>query len=263
MSDVSVRRLAALSRAHRGSGGRRIAWRRFIGLSGGLWSCLVWSVGAADLHNVKDAEARLRAIQADMVKIPNKPWRMGKYAVTFEQWDACVAIGGCNGYSPNDEGWGRGRRPVINVTWADAQAFIRFVNQTTRHHYRLPSEAEWEYATLGDTTTDYYWVNAKTGSGHGEDDLDVGHANCVDCGSQWDGKKTAPVGSFAPNPYGLYDMLGNVWQWTDGCDETCSRHYARGGSWHSFAGELRVNYHIRYTTPKRFNFNGFRLIEDL
>jgi formylglycine-generating enzyme required for sulfatase activity len=160
---------------------------------------------------------------------------LGKYDVTFDEWDACVMAHGCPGRS--DSGWGRGRRPVIGVTWDDSQTYLRWLSRTTGHTYRLPSEAEWEYAARAGTTSTYYWGDA----------LGQGHANCDGCGSRWDNQQTAPVGSFAPNSFGLYDMAGNVNQWTQDCENNdyngapadgsawlsgnCSARVDRGGSW--------------------------------
>ncbi len=142
----------------------------------------------------------------ELISIPGNKFAIGKFAVTFDEWDACVAGGGCGGYQPPDNSWGRGNRPVINVSWNDAQTYIQWLSHKTGKSYRLPSEEEWEIAARAGTTTEYYWGN------------DVGHnnANCDGCGSEWDNRKTAPVGSFKPNAFGLYDMMGNVWQWTDG-----------------------------------------------
>jgi len=119
----------------------------------------------------------------------------------------CVSDGGCGGYQPSDNGWGRGNRPVINVSWDDAQNYIQWLSHKTGKAYRLPSEQEWEIAARAGTTSDYYWGN----------DIGRNHANCDGCGSEWDNKKTAPVGSFKPNAFGLYDMMGNVWEWTGTC----------------------------------------------
>jgi formylglycine-generating enzyme required for sulfatase activity len=133
---------------------------------------------------------------------------VGKYEVTFDEWNACVADGGCNGYKPADQGWGGGRRPVINVSWTDATAYVNWLAKKTGKPYRLLSEAEYEYATRAGSTTAYPWG----------DDIGKNNANCNGCGSQWDNKQTAPVGSFAANAYGLYDMVGNVWEWTQDCN---------------------------------------------
>ena len=86
-----------------------------------------------------------------------KPFAVSKYELTFADWDACVAGGGCNGYQPNDQGWGRGQQPVINVNWDDAQQYVAWLSQVTGKTYRLLTEAEYEYATRAGTTTAYPW----------------------------------------------------------------------------------------------------------
>jgi formylglycine-generating enzyme required for sulfatase activity len=134
-----------------------------------------------------------------------KPFAVSKFDVTFTDWDACVLVGGC---APvNDSGFGRGTKPVINVTWEDAQRYVAWFSRMTGQPYRLLTEAEWEYAARADTTTAYYWG----------DEIGKGNANCNPCGSQWDNKQTSPVGSFEPNAFGLYDMAGNVLQWLQDC----------------------------------------------
>ncbi len=131
---------------------------------------------------------------------------VGRFEVTFAEWDACVAAGGCR-RRPDDSGWGRGRQPVTNVSWADAQAYAAWLARRTGKHYRLLTEAEWEYAARAGSAARYWWGND---AGHGE-------ANCYDCGSRWDGRQAAPVGTFSPNPFGLYDMHGNVFEWVEDC----------------------------------------------
>ncbi|MCY3682171.1 MAG: SUMF1/EgtB/PvdO family nonheme iron enzyme [Gemmatimonadetes bacterium] len=132
-------------------------------------------------------------------------FEMSKYEITFEEYDAFTdATGRERAYDP---GWGRGRRPVINVSWEDAVAYTQWLSSQTGENYRLPSEAEWEYAARAGSTTRYSWGN----------DIGVNRANCEDCGSQWDGKQTAPVGSFRANRWGLHDMHGNVWEWVQDC----------------------------------------------
>jgi formylglycine-generating enzyme required for sulfatase activity len=123
------------------------------------------------------------------------------------EWDACVADGGCNGYKPSDYGWGRGLRPAIGVSWDDANAYVAWLAKLTGKPYRLLSEAEYEYAARAGTTTIYPWGNT----------IGTNKANCNGCGSQWDNKQTAPVGSFAANGFGLFDMAGNVWELTQDC----------------------------------------------
>lgn len=197
------------------------------------------------------------------------PFRMMATEVTFACWDQCVRDGGCS-YSPNDEGWGRGRRPVINVSYRDiTQQFIPWLNNKTQREYMLPSEAQWEYASRAGTETEYYW---------GDDPIDE-LANCSECGSEWDGLRTAPVKSFPPNPFGLYDMAGNVWEWVEDCwndnhhgapehslpryDGECNQRVLRGGSWGIGVTRLRSAYR-NWSEINRRNIDvGFRLVENL
>ena len=165
-----------------------------------------------------------------------RPFRMGKYEVTFAQWDACVADGGCGGYQPDDEGWGRGNRPVINVSWDDAQSFIAWLNGRTEGGYRLPTEAEWEYAARAGSTTKYHFGNDESQlcryANHADTSMDSMWRN-ESCSDGVD-KRTAEVGRYQPNGYGIYDMHGNVWEWVEDC-----WHYnyegapSDGGAWTS------------------------------
>jgi formylglycine-generating enzyme required for sulfatase activity len=169
-----------------------------------------------------------------------KPFAVSIYELRFADWDACVKVGGCPRLSPGN--WGGGAQPVINVSWIEAQQYVAWLSLMTGKTYRLLSEAEWEYAARATTTLSapyqvYYWGN----------ELGTNRANCPGCGSRWDGKQPAPVGSFAPNAFGLYDMLGNVWEWVEDCYfpshdgapddgaprivKGCENHVARGGSW--------------------------------
>ena len=124
-----------------------------------------------------------------------QPFALSVHEVTFEDYDRFTY--------PNkvdEEGWGRGSRPALNVSWDDAQEYVAWLSVQTGAEYRLPSEAEWEYAARAGTTTKHSWGN----------EIGMNRANCNDCGSQWDGSQTAPVGSFRANGFGLYDMHGNV-----------------------------------------------------
>jgi formylglycine-generating enzyme required for sulfatase activity len=195
-----------------------------------------------------------------------RQFAVGQFELTFDDWDACVADGGCNGYKPSDQGWGRGRRPVINVSWDDAKRYVDWLSNKTGKTYRLLSEAEYEYATRAGTQTAYPW---------GNDNIGKNNANCRRCGSQWDGKQTAPVGSFAANAFGLYDMVGNVWAWTEDClhddysrapaDGTawnfgdCGRRIIRGGSFSANPPFLRSADRDRFTTGTRRERLGFRV----
>ena len=139
---------------------------------------------------------------------------MSKTEVTFDQWDICTEHGGCRRvkdviyriHKEPGEGWGRGNRPVINVSWDDAQSYVSWLSRETGEEYRLPSEAEWEYAARAGSSTAYWWG----------DKIGRNRANCKGCRSRW-GERTAPVGSFAANGFGLHDMHGNVWEWVEDC----------------------------------------------
>ena len=133
------------------------------------------------------------------------PLAVAKFELTFAEWDACYAVGGCP--KAADSGMGRGSNPVINVSWIDAGQYVAWLSLMTGKSYRLLSEAEYEYASRGGTHTAYYWG----------DQIGANNANCADCRSAWDNKRIAPVGKFAPNPFGLYDMSGNIWEWVADC----------------------------------------------
>ena len=196
------------------------------------------------------------------------PFKMGRHEVTFAQWDACVADGGCGGYRPDDEGWGRGNRPVVNVSWDDAQLFIQWLNGKTGGGYRLPAESEWEYAARAGSVTQYSWG----------DDVGSNQANCCECGSVWDDRQTAPVGSFAANVWGLHDIHGNVWEWVQDCwhdsyegapadgsvreSGNCGRRVIRGGAWHLYAGVSRSASRNAAARAHRNSGQGFRLARD-
>jgi formylglycine-generating enzyme required for sulfatase activity len=202
-----------------------------------------------------------------------KSFAVAKFAVTFDEWDACAARGGCRrDVSDNWQGWGRGRRPVINVSWDDAQAYVKWLFGITGKPYRLLSEAEYEHAARAGAETAYPWGDAIQLNGKPM-------ANCQGCGSQWDGKETAPVGSFAANVFGLYDMIGNVWEWTEDCwNESYqgapadgspwtsgdgSRRVVRGGSWINNPDYLRSADRYWYRTVDRRSNVGFRVARTL
>ncbi|WP_412971448.1 formylglycine-generating enzyme family protein [Glaciecola sp. MF2-115] len=198
---------------------------------------------------------------------------MSKYEITFAQWDACYALKGCT-YLPNDEGWGRGKRPVINVSFNDITTeFIPWLNKVTSKKYRLPTETEWEYAARANSLGEYSWG----------DEIGNNKANCNGCGSQWDNKETAPVGSFNANEFGLFDMHGNVWELTQDCYSTeypqslpwnpkndgsaktegrCEFRVWRGGSWSDGTYSMRSRYRLYDTLKERVNAYGFRLVQE-
>jgi len=171
----------------------------------------------------------------------------------------------------SDGGFGRGRRPAANITWDDAKRYVVWLSTMTGKPYRLLTEAEFEYAARGGTQTIYPWG----------DEIGKGNANCYDCGSHWDKKQTAPVGSFAPNGYGLYDMVGNQWQWVEDCfhpnyedapnngeswiadcpDE--HRHVIRGGSYLTTSDFLRAAFRFPGTTMLHNYGPGIRVARPL
>jgi formylglycine-generating enzyme required for sulfatase activity len=187
-----------------------------------------------------------------MVRIPGRNFEVGRYEVTFAQWDACVAGGGCNGYRPNDEGWGRGNRPVIYVSWNDAQAYVQWLSQRTGQRYRLLTEAEWEYAARAGTTTNFWW-------GDQDPVCDPGARNGAQSYSCTP-NRTLPVGSFQPNGFGLYDVHGNVYEWVEDCyDGSCSSRVLRGGSWSYYPQGLRSAVRYEYGPSSRSYVIGFRV----
>lgn len=141
-----------------------------------------------------------------LVRVPDQSFAIGQYEVTFAQWDACVASGGCNGYTPDDNGWGRGERPVINVSWNDAQAYVQWLSRRTGHRYQLPIFEQWELALHPGTEWDTWGYDGMAC----EFDASAG-VNVGGCGRG----QSLPVGSFRPNSLGLYDMIGNVSEWLE------------------------------------------------
>jgi formylglycine-generating enzyme required for sulfatase activity len=199
-----------------------------------------------------------------------KPFAVSKVEVTFDEWNICVAAGGCD-YSPSDEGWGKGLRPIIHVSWDDiTKQYLPWLNKVTGQSYRLPTEAEFEYATRAGTTTRYWWG----------DELGENNANCFGCKSQWDNLQTAPVGSFKPNGFGLYDMHGNVWEWVQDCYSdkayltaptdgsaapefpNCDR-VLRGGSWMGNPRSLRAAFRNSFFPSYRLEGYSFRVARAL
>jgi formylglycine-generating enzyme required for sulfatase activity len=196
-----------------------------------------------------------------------KPFAVSKFELRFSDWDACVSVGGCPRIS--DSGFGRGSRPVINVTWDNAQQYVAWFSRMTGRQYRLLSEAEWEYAARAGTTTAYPW---------GEE-LGKGNANCAICDSKWDNEGPAPVGSFKPNTFGLYDTAGNVWEWVEDCYDDnyfgaptdgsawtpagCSLRVLRGGSWSPSPQSLRSAARLKNPPDVRFYNLGFRVARTL
>jgi formylglycine-generating enzyme required for sulfatase activity/serine/threonine protein kinase len=197
-------------------------------------------------------------------------FKMSQTEVTFAQWDACVQAGGCS-HRPDDAGWGRDKRPVTSISYLHiTQQFIPWLNKGTSKHFRLPSEAEWEYAARAGSTSKYSWGNSINCS-----QARYGYRS-NECGKP---KSTVPVGSFSPNQFGLYDMHGNVWEWTQDCwNESysgapsngrawqrgdCKKRVMRGGAWANGSGVLRSGNRKQGSVQHRDIQYGFRLVQDL
>ena len=191
---------------------------------------------------------------------------MARFETTFDQYDRFTAP---RGLVP-DQTWGRGNRPVIHVPWSGAQDYSRWLSKQTGARYRLPSEAEWEFAARAGSTTKFFWG----------DDIGENRSACLQCGSQWDGRRTAPVGSFLPNAFGLHDMHGNVTEWVEDCwvsdyrqaptdgspflEEGCGSRVLRGGSWDDKPWFVRSAMRYSFRTAEISNrFIGFRVVRDL
>ena len=202
------------------------------------------------------------------------PFAVGRFEVTFAEWDACHADGGCS-RRPDDQGWGRGDQPVVDVSWRDAGEYVRWLSARTGRWYRLLSESEWEYVARAGSATRYWWG----------DEVGRNRANCDGCGSRWDARQTAPVGSFSPNAFGLHDVHGNVWEWVQDCwndsydgapddgsaweSGLCGSRVVRGGSWQSgtiprYVRAAKRGWNLAlYPTFRNVGAVGFRVARSL
>ncbi len=211
-------------------------------------------------------------------KVSIKRFASSRYEITFSDYDKFATA--TRRKKPSDEGWGRGIRPVINVNWEDARAYCKWLSRQTGYKYRLPTEAEWEYAARAGSKTKYWWGNS----------IGSNNATCNKCNSQWgwDAQHmTAPVGSFKPNPFGLYDTVGNVYEWTcseygveirankkelvkyNGKEQVCVNRKTknkfrviRGGHWLSDPEDSRAAHRFESWLGYRVNFIGFRVVRE-
>jgi len=193
-----------------------------------------------------------------------KPFAVGVYEVTFGEWDACVSGGGCGGHRPDDKDWGRGGRPVISASWQDAWSYALWLFRRTGKKYRLLSEAEWEYMARAGTQGRYHFGRTITPYEANYNRLNGG---------------TTPVGSYPANLFGLHDIHGNVWEWTQDCwnnsyeggpadggaweSGECERRVLRGGSWYDAPGDLRSAGRSRCDSASRNYYVGFRVARTL
>ena len=194
------------------------------------------------------------------------PFAVGVHEITFAQWDTCVAAGGCARYRPDDQGWGHGAQPVINVSWDDAQQYVAWLSTKTGNQYRLLTEAEWEYVARADTTTPFH-----TGATISTDQANYdGLSTPYGWGQMGEYRaRTIAVASFPANDFGLYDVHGNAAEWVEGCYDadaasgTCSRRVVRGGSWADPPQLLRSAYRGWCAPTLRNHQNGFRVARSI
>ncbi|MEE8340433.1 MAG: bifunctional serine/threonine-protein kinase/formylglycine-generating enzyme family protein [Xanthomonadales bacterium] len=205
-----------------------------------------------------------------------EPFAVGVFEVTMQQWDLCAADGDCT-TRPRDNGWGRGSRPVIMVSWNDAQEYVSWLSKKTGQSYRLPSESEWEYFARAGEESD--WPGGDPALA-----CEFGNIAGFETGFRWqhefceDGAvmETLPVGSFKSNDFGIYDVIGNVAEWTLDCMNLsyldgpadgsawsrgiCSSRMTRGGSWFTGTKEIRLPARFNLKTGDRNDFTGFRVV---
>ena len=201
------------------------------------------------------------------------PFAVSKFEVTFDEWEACALEGGCANYRPQDGGWGRGRRPVIYVSFDDAKAYVEWLRQKTGKPYRLLSEAEWEFAARGGTSTPY-----AAGATLAPTQANFDASSAAGRGQAEYKGTTLEVGTFPPNPYGLSDMEGNVFEWVEDCwnpshagapadasprGGDCSRRVAKGGAWYYEADFARPAARMSFPKASRLNVVGFRVARPL
>ena len=200
---------------------------------------------------------------------------VSRFEITFAQWDACVADGGCDGYRP-EAPWGRGRMPVVNVNWRNAKAYAAWLSRKTGERYRLLSEAEWEYAARGGSTTPFTagpTLSAKDAN------FDAGQKTDLNPRGPMRGRTTA-VGAFKANAFGLHDVHGNVWEWVEDCwndnygpalpadgkpalTGDCDGHVLRGGSWEDGAADVRLAARVASAAGERSWSDGIRIAREL
>jgi formylglycine-generating enzyme required for sulfatase activity len=198
-----------------------------------------------------------------------KPYAIGKYEVTLAQWNACVAAGACKAMAEISAAGLTDKSPARDLSWNDAERYVHWLSTLTGQNYRLPTEAEWEYAARAGTTSRYWW---------GEK-MEPGKANCKGCGGDWNEEVPVNVDALPPNPFGIYGMNGGVWEWVQDCwhrsydgaptdgsawtSSDCQENVIRGGSLRNDSSYAHSTSRFTYDTTVRFIANGFRVAKTL
>lgn len=219
-----------------------------------------------------EGERQRQASEGPVVTVTiARPFALAMHEVSFSEWDACVAAEGCPALA--DSGWGRGAQPAINVSLDDANAYAAWLSKTTGAHYRLPTEAEWEYAARAGAATPFAF-----GEGVSADQANFDGSLPYLAAPGPARRRPLSVGHFAPNAFGLYDMHGNVWEWVADCwtpshagqsadgaarGGACSAHVLKGGAWNTGGWRLRAAHRIAKNAKAREYDNGFRVARDL
>ena len=272
-------------------------WKGVTALLSGLALIAGTSLAAAQ-SNVPPAEFKDCAVCPRMVAIPAgsftmgsppseqqaeaqhrvtiaAPFAAGKFEITFDEWTSCIEDGGCGGHRPGDQGWGRGQRPVIGVSWDDAKGYVAWLSRKSGKPYRLLSEAEWEYAARAGTSTTFAFGDKLSPSDANFDGSTDGSGP-----SDINRQKTMPAGSFPANKFGLHDMHGNVAEWVEDCwhaeytanapadgsawvEGNCDGRVVRGGSWEDSSEELRSAARTGGYKEDQFDTTGFRVARGL
>ncbi len=231
-----------------------------------------FQMGCVSSKGCQDHELPVHTVTFD------KPFAIGRYEVTFAEYDRFAEATGAK--KPDDEGWGRGHRPVIKVSWGDAAKYAEWLSQQTGKRYRLPGEAEWEYALRAETKTPF-WTGDCIHTDQANYDGNYDYNNCGAKTGVYR-KKTLPVGGLPANPWGLHEMHGNVWDWLQDCWHDsyagapgdgsiwseeggggCRRRVIRGGSWLNRPSAIRSAFRSSFFTVPRDGILGFRLARDL
>jgi formylglycine-generating enzyme required for sulfatase activity len=198
-----------------------------------------------------------------------KPFAIGKYEVTLAQWNACVQAGACKALAEVSAAGLTDKSPARDVSWNDTQHYVHWLSKLTGQNYRLPTEAEWEYAARGGTESRYWWGER----------MEAGKADCKGCGTDSNSEVPVNVDALPPNPFGIYGTNGGVWEWVQDCwhrsyagapsdgsawtSPDCRENVIRGGSWRNDSSYAHSTSRFTYDTGVRFIANGFRVARSM